>query len=147
MHWKNSHFVLLCALTQYTQCAVSVRVLVTLFLFLSFFSLGKRRRLLHLLYPPFHLFAISLSSSSRLPHSPDNHLYPSHSRRSNRAVLHIRPIHGIIWHSGCVAVCVSLRECFCTDRMCVCFKYLSSVPLKVSEGVWVEVRELKEGEG
>lgn len=28
--------------------------------------------------------------------------------------------------------------------MSVCFKHLSSVPLKVSEGVCVEVRELEE---
>lgn len=30
-----------------------------------------------------------------------------------------------------------------TDRMCVCFKHLSSVPLKVSGGGWFEVRELE----
>lgn len=34
-------------------------------------------------------------------------------------------------------------NCISTDRMCVCFKHLSSVAPKVSGGVWVEVRELE----
>lgn len=37
-----------------------------------------------------------------------------------------------------------MLNCISTDRMCVCFKHLSSVAPKVSGGVWVEVRELEE---